>query len=104
MQHFVSQKFIICQNNLISVVSRETAFDIVFCRKMILAVYHHGATFEGLADEFNDEHCTGFQFFELPIMYHCLDYDQVDDQRTKINRQRVADAFFTYAFLDLNER
>ena len=28
----------------------------------------------------------------------------MDNQRTKINRQRVADAFFTYAFLDLNER
>ena len=55
--------FIFLQTNLLSVVSRETAFDIVFCRKMILAVYHHGATFEGLADEFNDEHCKGFHFF-----------------------------------------
>ena len=52
--------------NIISVVSRETAFDIVFCRKMILAVYHHGATFEGLADEFNDEHCKGIIFLDLP--------------------------------------
>ena len=33
-----------------------------------------------------------------------IDYDQVDEQRTKINRQRVADAFFLYSFLDLNER
>ena len=90
--------------NIISVVSRETAFDIVFCRKMILAVYHHGATFEGLADEFNDEHCKGISFWICHNKSFAIDYDQVDEQRTKINRQRVADAFFLYSFLDLNER
>lgn len=64
------------------VVSNVTAFDVDFCFRQ--------DTFEGLADEFND--------------IHCKDYDSVDEQRLKLNNQRVADAFYAFTFLELNER
>ena len=34
----------------------------------------------------------------------CKDYETVDEARLKINQQRVADAFYTFTFLELNER
>ena len=33
-----------------------------------------------------------------------LDYESVDEQRLKINQQRVAEIFFLFTFLELNER
>ena len=47
----------------ISVISNQTAFDVDFCFRMVMSTYHHAATFEGLADEFNDLHCKGILFF-----------------------------------------
>ena len=78
---------------------------------MVLAVYYHAATFEGLADEFNDTHSKG-QDFIWAILHttndntskQMIDYESVDDERLKINQQRIADIFFTFTFLELNER
>ena len=47
---------------IFSVISSQTAFDVDFCFRMVMATYHHAATFEGLADEFNDLHCKGILF------------------------------------------
>ena len=47
---------------IISVISNQTAFDVDFCFRMVMSTYHHAATFEGLADEFNDLHCKGVLF------------------------------------------
>ena len=95
-----------------------TGFDVDFCFRMIMSTYHHAATFEGLADEFNDLHCKGISFAILcnypdhvgssstfkSTYFVCADYESVDDQRLKINKQRVADALNTFTFLELNER
>ena len=89
----------------ISVVSSQTAFEVDLCFRMVLSVYHHSATFEGLADEYNDRHCKGLLFsFTRFAINNCSDYTSVDLQRLKMNRLRVADAFYLYSFLDLNER
>ena len=89
----------------ISVVSSQTAFEVDLCFRMVLSVYHHSATFEGLADEYNDRHCKGLLFsFTKFAINNCSDYTSVDLQRLKMNRLRVADAFYLYSFLDLNER
>ena len=78
---------------------------------MVLAVYYHAATFEGLADEFNDTHSKGQDY--IWVILHTtndntskqmIDYESVDDERLKINQQRIADIFFTFTFLELNER
>ena len=45
-----------------SVITNQTAADVNFCFRMVLAVYYHAATFEGLADEFNDTHSKGQDF------------------------------------------
>ena len=105
-----------------SVITSQTGFDVDFCFRMVMSTYHHAATFEGLADEFNDLHCKGILFKTqsalLVINYSnnmsinmisdkkmfCKDYETVDEARLKINQQRVADAFFTFTFLELNER
>ena len=44
---------------MFSVITSQTAADVDFCYRMVLAVYYHAATFEGIADEFNDTHCKG---------------------------------------------
>ena len=86
-------------------VTSQTAFEVDLCFRMVLSVYHHGATFEGLADEYNDRHCKGLlTFFNPFVIYNSIDYTSVDLQRLKMNRLRTADAFFLFSFLDLNER
>ena len=57
---------------------------------MVLKVYHHNATWEGLADEYND--------------LHSKDYENIDEMRWKIDAQRISDGFLTYTFLELNQR
>ena len=54
-------------------------------------------------------HITYYVYYILRITYYVLnsrpsDYDSVDDQRLKLNNLRVADAFYTFTFLELNER
>ena len=49
------------------IVSRVTAFEVDFLFRMVLKVYHHNATWEGLADEYND--------------LHSKDYENIDEMR-----------------------
>ena len=41
------------------VVSRKTAFDIDYLYETSLSIYHHKATFQGIAEAFNDAHNIG---------------------------------------------
>ena len=72
------------------IISRVTAFEVDFLFRMVLKVYHHNATWEGLADEYND--------------LHSKDYENIDEMRWKIDAQRISDGFLTYTFLELNQR
>ena len=62
-KHWVTNT-ILKQKNItsFSVITNQTAADVNFCFRMVLAVYYHAATFEGLADEFNDTHSKGQDF------------------------------------------
>ena len=63
----------------ISVVSSQTCFDVDFCFRLVMSTFHHAATFEGLADEFNDLHCKGVTYQHqrhivllAPAGAHCM--------------------------------
>ena len=43
----------------LSVTSNRTGFDIIFLFSTTLKIFHHNATFDGLADEFNDYFSDG---------------------------------------------
>ena len=55
-----------CLTNKVLVISNVTAFEVDLCFRLVMSVYHHNATWEGLADEFNDIHCKGKFDFHKP--------------------------------------
>ena len=45
------------------VVSRDTSFDLSFMFSMVLRIYHHNASFESLAEEYNNFNNSGRSTF-----------------------------------------
>ena len=103
----VFESYCLDPSQVFLVVSRKTAFDIDFLYEMTLKIYRHNATLEGLSEEFNDFFCDGNKicFFCVKLSRICfLDYDSVNEERLKVDPQRLADGWYTYSFLELSQR
>ena len=61
-----------CLENALLVVSRKTAFSIPWLYGATLKIYHFNATFDCLAQEYNDFHNFGMMIFELICYIYVL--------------------------------
>ena len=73
------------------VTSCQTAFAIDYLWDMTLQILFSNATFDGLANVFNNLHFTNF-------------LHDIMKRRETIISKRIAEAFYLYAFIELGQR